>query len=137
MRIGCILTFALAAGLATAAHAQLPYPFPPQPDMFGRPQCTGDYLRSVGKQAKALERLRTAGPDTIGRLCHLIERGSTWLGGKLTEEGREELRRFLGADVDLELLGLQCRAGQDAVDQELSAILRRLRSELVRCDDTI
>jgi hypothetical protein len=134
MRILYVLAFTL---LATAAQAQLPFPFPPQPDMLGRPQCTRDYLRSVGKQAKALERLRVAGPDAIGRLCHLIEVGSKWLGAKLAEEARQELRRLLGVDADLDLLGVQCRAGQDAIDQELSAMRRQLKSELTRCDDRI
>ena len=137
MRILPVLLTALAIGLGAAAHAQLPFPFSPQPDFNSRPQCTRDYVRSVDTLATALEKLRAASPDAIGRLCSLIELGSAWLGGKLPDDAREELRKLLGVDVDLELLTAQCRAGQDNIDRELTAMLRRLKSELVRCDDTI
>jgi hypothetical protein len=138
MRILYVPILTLAAGLGTATQAQLPYPFTPgQPGYNGRPQCTKDYVRSVETQAEVLEKLRAAGPEAIDRLCTMIELGSAWLGGKLTEEAREELRKLLGVDVDLETITAQCRAGRDSIGQELTAMLQRLKAELARCDDTI
>jgi hypothetical protein len=123
-----------AAGLAAAAHAQSPLPLEPEPD-FSRPQqCTRDHLRSVQSQVEALEKLRTAGPEAVGRICGLIEMGSAWLGGELPDDLRRELRSLLGFDVDLERLITQCRTGQDAFERELIAKLARLRAEQLRCE---
>jgi hypothetical protein len=128
---------ALAASLGATAHAQLSFPFEPQPD-FSRPQqCTRDYIRSVESLVTALEKLRTAGPEAIGRMCTLVEMGRAWLGGELPDDVRRELRGLLGVDVDLKRLAEQCRAGQDGIAQELVIKLRQLRAEMARCDDTI
>lgn len=125
---------ALAASLGATAQAQLPSPFEPQPD-FSRPrQCSRDYIRSVENLVTALEKLRSAGPEAIGRMCTLVEMGRAWLGGELPEGLRRELR---GVDVDLNRLAEQCRAGQDGIAQELATKLRQLRADLARCDDTI
>jgi hypothetical protein len=131
--LGLMLAFLLAA----SAHAQLPFPFGPEPDFSKRAQCTRDYVRSVEQQAAALAKLRTAGPEALGRLCTLAEMGSAWLSGKLTDDTRKELRSLLGFDVDLDRIAQQCRAGQDALARELAAKHAQLRAELLRCDDTI
>jgi hypothetical protein len=128
---------ALATGLATGARAQLPFPFDPGPDFSRRPQCTRDYVRSIEAGAAALEKLRTDGPEAIGRFCALIEFGSAWLGDTLPEEKRKELRGLLGVDVDLDRLAAQCRTGQDSIARELTIMLRQAKAELMRCDDTI
>src|SRR5215510_2676844 len=128
---------ALAFDVGTVARAQLPLPFDPEPDFNRRPQCTRDYIRSIEAQAAALEKLRTAGPEALGRVCTLIEMGSTWLGGKLPDDARKELRSLLGVDVDIERLAVQCRAGQETIQRELTLKLRQTKAELLRCDDTI
>jgi hypothetical protein len=128
---------ALASGAGTTARAQAPFPFAPEPDFSRRPQCTRDYLRSVQSQAEALEKLRTAGPEAIGRICTMIEAGSAWLGGKLPDDARKELRGLLGVDIDIDQLAAQCRTGQDVIEREITSKLRQLKAELVRCDDTI
>jgi hypothetical protein len=94
-------------------------------------------VRSVKQLVAALEKLRTSGPETVGRLCSLVEMGSAWLGGELPEDVRKELRSLLGVDVDLKRMADQCRAGQDGIAHELAGKIRQLRAELVRCDDTI
>jgi hypothetical protein len=120
-----------------AARAQLPLPIDPEPDFSRRPQCTRDYVRSVEQQAAALEKLRTAGPEAVGQLCTLIEMGSAWLGGDLPDDVRRELRGLLGFDVDLKQISTQCRTGQGSLERELAIKLRRLKAELLRCDDTV
>jgi hypothetical protein len=137
MRILYVTVVALACGAGTMARAQPPLPFDPEPDFSRRAQCTRDYLRSVQSQAEALEKLRTAGPEALGRVCTMIELGSAWLGGKLPDDTRKQLRDLLGVDVDVEQLAAQCRAGQGAIERELTMRLRQLRAELVRCDDTV
>jgi hypothetical protein len=94
-------------------------------------------VQSVRRLEETLEKLRTAGPEAVGRVCTMIEMGSILLGGKLPDGIRQELRTLLGHDVDLERIMAQCRAGQDAVEREIAASLGRARSELVRCSDTI
>ncbi|MBO0765740.1 MAG: hypothetical protein J2P50_14300 [Hyphomicrobiaceae bacterium] len=141
MRMPCAILLAAtalaAADLATGARAQLPFPFDPAPEFMRPPQCTRSYLRSIQDQAAALERLRTEGPEAIGRFCALIEFGSSWLGNKLPDDKRKELRGLLGIDVDLDRLAAQCRTGQDAIARELAVMLRHAKAELLRCDDTI
>jgi hypothetical protein len=94
-------------------------------------------VRSVQDRAAALERLRTDGPEAVGRFCGLIEFGSAWLGDKPPEDKRKELRRLLGIDVDLDQLAARCRTGQDEIARELAIMLRQAKAELMRCDDTI
>jgi hypothetical protein len=133
-------TFLAAAALTAAgsgAGAQPPSPFDQAPDFMQRPQCTRAYVRSIQDQAAALERLRTDGPEAVGRFCGLIEFGSAWLGNKPPEDKRKELRRLLGIDVDLDQLAARCRTGQDAIARELAIMLRQAKAELMRCDDTI
>jgi hypothetical protein len=135
MRIPYVPFFvALGLGLGTAAHAQLPFPFS-EPDFSTRPQCTKERTRLLEQQAEALEKLRSQGPEAIGRLCMLISMGSAWLGRE--PEMRGKLRELLGVDIDLERAEQQCRAGQDNIARELTTIIARLRAEILRCDDTI
>jgi hypothetical protein len=137
MRIAYVLMLAFSVGLSATVQAQLPLPAEPEPGFSRRPQCTRDFVRSVETLVKALEKLRTSGPETLGRVCSLAEMGSAWLGGELPEGVREELRRQLGIDVDLGRIIEQCRAGQNGIEHEIAARLRQLKAELTRCDDTI
>lgn len=127
------------AGSAVAAHAQLPFPLPGQPpaDYSKRQQCTSDYVRSVQRQIAGLEKLREAGPEAVGQLCSLIELGSDWLGGELPDSTRKQLKDTFGVDIDLRYIRMQCRVGQGNLDRELMSRLGYLKSELVRCNDTI
>lgn len=130
---------AVAIGLVGVAQAQLPFPLPgePPPDISKRPQCTKDYVSSVHKQITGLETLRTAGPDTVGYVCSLIEMGSNWLGGELSDATRKQLKDSLGFDVDLRFIRTQCRVSQGNLDRELMTQIGYLKAELVRCNDTI
>ena len=105
--------------------------------MSKRPQCTSAYVRSVERQVAAMQKLRSAGPGGGHRLCTLIELGSAWLGGELPEDLRRQLKDTLGFDVDLRRIAAQCRIGQGNLERELISRLGFLRSELVRCNDTI
>ena len=102
MRTLTLLVLIFAALLGASAHAQLPLPFEPEPDFSKRAPCSRDYVRSVEQQAAALAKLRTAGPEAIGRVCGLAEMGGAWLSGKLTDDQRRQLRSLLGFDVDLD-----------------------------------
>jgi hypothetical protein len=130
---------ALVLALASSAAAQLPLPFPgePNPDMNKRAQCTQDYLKSLDQQITALEKFRSAGPEAVGQVCALIELGSDWLGGDLPESTRKQLKDKLGFDIDLRFIRTQCRVSQGNLDRELTTRLGYLKSELVRCNDTI
>jgi hypothetical protein len=129
----------LLAGLAGPATAQLSFPFPgqPEPDLSRRPQCTGDYRRSVEQQIAVLDKLRAAGPEAVGQVCSLIEFGSNWLGGELPDGMRKQLKETLGIDIDLRFIRTQCRVSQGNLDRELMTQQGFLKSELVRCNDTI
>jgi hypothetical protein len=127
----------LILGLGATAQAQLPFPFGPEPDFSERWQCSKDYVRSVQRQLEVMEKLRSAGPEAVGRICTLIEMGSAWLGGELPDAMRQELRSLLGVDVDLERVKAQCRVGQDSLKRELAARLAQMKAELARCDDTV
>src|SRR5262245_34550758 len=139
MRLLHVALVALAAAFGGAAHAQLPFPLPgqPGPDLSNRPQCSAAYVRSVEEQVAAMEKLRTAGPEVMSQLCSLIELGNTWLGGELSDERRKRFRDLLGFEVDLARMAAQCRTGQGNLEREIISHLGYLRSELVRCDDTI
>jgi hypothetical protein len=131
--------FAVAVGIAGIAQAQLPFPLPgePAPDISKRPQCTKAYVQSVLKQLTGLETFRTAGPDAVGYMCSLVEMGSNWLGGEFSDATRKQLKDTLGFDIDLRLIRTQCRVSQGNLDRELMTQIGYLKSELVRCNDTI
>jgi hypothetical protein len=135
----CGAVFAVAVGVAGIAQAQLPFPLPgePLPDISKRPQCTKAYVQSVQKQLGGLESFRTAGPDAVGYMCSLVEMGSNWLGGELSDATRKQLKDTLGFDIDLRLIRTQCRVSQGNLDRELMTQIGYLKSELVRCNDTI
>jgi hypothetical protein len=131
-----LVVLAVSLGLGAAAQAQeLPFPFGPAPDLGKPAQCTKDRVHMLGQQLEALEKLRSAGPEAIGRICGLIAMGSAWLGKD--PEARGKLRELLGVDVDLERAEAQCRAGQNTIATELTTAIARLKAELLRCDDTI
>lgn len=134
-----LAALALVVGLVGPASAQLPFPMPgqPQPDLGKKAQCTKEYVKSIEQQIAGLEKLRTAGPETVGQVCSLIEMGSDWLGGELPEGVRKQLKDVLGVDIDLRFIKTQCRVGQGNLDRELLSQLGFLKSELVRCNDTI
>jgi hypothetical protein len=123
MKHRLVAALTLAAALVGSARADPPFPLPgqPGPDLGQRPPCTGAYTRSIARQAAALERLRRTGPEAMHRLCTMIELGSA----------------FLGLDADLARIATQCRDGQGGLERELIGRLRFLRSELIRCNDTI
>jgi hypothetical protein len=130
-----VLGLGLGLTLGRSVHAQLPFPFGPEPDYSQRPLCPKERVRVLQQQLEALEKLRSSGPEAIGRICALIAMGSAWLGRE--PEARSKLRDLLGFDIDLERAETQCRAGQDAMARELTTIIARLRAELLRCDDTV
>lgn len=137
-RLFTLAAVAAGAALIGPAHAQLPFPLPqPQPEMGKPAQCTKSYLKSVEGQIATLEKLRTTGPETIGQVCSLIEMGSNWIGGELPESIRKQIKDSLGIDVDLRFIKAQCRVGQGNLDRELITQLGFLKSELIRCNDTI
>jgi hypothetical protein len=128
----------LAAGLAGSASAQLPFGGPPPiPDVGKMAQCTKAYLKSVESQIAAFEKLRTSGPEFVGQICTLIESGSNIIGGELPDSTRQQLKGLLGFDIDLRFIKTQCRVSQGNLDRELMTQLGFLRSELVRCNDSI
>jgi hypothetical protein len=129
----------LVISLSSAAGAQLPFPLPnpSEPDLSKKPQCTKEYTRSIETQITGFEKFRTAGPEFVGQICTLIETGSSWLGGELPDTTRHKLKDMLGFDIDLRFIKAQCRLGQGNLDRELMTHLGFLRSELVRCNDTI
>ena len=134
------VALAVFAVLTGAAQAQFPFPLPgqPQPDYSKRSQCTADYVRSVEKEIAGLEKFQTLAPDAVGQVCSLIEWGSSWFsGGELPESTRKQIKDMLGFDVDLRLIRTQCRVGQGNLDRELMTRMGYLKSELVRCNDTI
>ena len=132
-------TLALAAGLSGSASAQMPFPFggpqAPEPGKFAK--CTKEYVKSVEEQVAAMEKLRASGPDLVGQVCTLIESGSAILGGELPDGIRQQLKGMLGFDIDLRFIRTQCRVSQGNLDRELMTQQGFLKSELVRCNDTI
>jgi hypothetical protein len=131
------LAVALAAILAAPATAQLPFGTPPLPESGVRRQCNKDYLAALEAQAKAVAKLRSAGPQFVGEICSVIEQGSALFGGELPDGMRRQLKDLLGLDVDLRFIKTQCRIGQGNLDRELTTQLGFLKSEMIRCNDSI
>jgi hypothetical protein len=132
-----LFAVALAAVLAGPATAQLPFGTPPLPESGVRRQCSKDYLASLEAQAKAVEKMRTAGPEFVGEICSVIEQGSALFGGELPDGMRRQLKDLLGFDIDLRFIKTQCRFGQGNLDRELTTQLGFLKSEIIRCNDGI
>jgi hypothetical protein len=134
--IAMVVAFSALSG---SAGAQMPLPFggPQRPENGKMPQCTKAYVKSVEDQIKAMEKLRATGPELVGQVCSLIESGSAWLGGELPDGIRKQIKDMLGVDVDLRFIKAQCRLGQGNLDREVMTEIGYLRSELIRCNDTI
>lgn len=128
---------ALAAVLAGPATAQLPFGTPPLPESGVLRQCSKDYVASLEAQAKAIAKMRTAGPELVGEICSMIEQGSALIGGELPDGMRRQLKDLFGFDVDLRFIKTQCRIGQGNLDRELTTQLGFLKSEIGRCSDSI
>jgi hypothetical protein len=135
-RLACLAVLMLVASLAGPAHAQFPFGTP-RPDMSQAPQCTKDYLKGVQQQLDMMEKLRSTGPEFVGQICSLIEGGSALIGGELPDSLRQQLKNTLGFDIDLRFIKTQCRVGQGNLDREMMTEIGRLKSELLRCNDTI
>jgi hypothetical protein len=129
----------VVAGLSGPAVAQMPLPFggPQRPQNGRMPQCTPAYVKSVEAQIKAMEKLRATGPELVGQICSLIESGSAWIGGELPDNIRQQIKGMLGVDVDLRFIKAQCRLSQGNLDREVMTDIGYLKSELIRCNDTI
>ena len=127
----------LVAGLAGAASAQIPFPFGGPPEPGKMPQCSAAYVKSVETQIAGMQKLRSAGPEFVGQLCTLIESGSAIVGGELPDSTRQQIKSLLGVDIDLRFIKTQCRVSQGNLDRELMSQIGYLKSELVRCNDTI
>ena len=129
----------VVAGLAGSAAAQMPFPFggTPSPELGKAETCTKDYVKSVEAQIAAMEKLRTSGPEFVGQICTLIESGSAIVGGELPDSVRQQLKGLLGVDVDLRFIKTQCRVSQGNLDREVMSNIGFLKSELMRCNDTI
>lgn len=132
-----VLAVALVAVVAAPATAQLPFGTPPLPESGVRRQCNKDYLATLEAQAKAVAKLRSAGPRFVGEICSVIEQGSALVGGELPDGMRRQLKDLLGLDVDLRFIKTQCRIGQGNLDRELTTELGFLKSEIIRCTDSI
>jgi hypothetical protein len=134
LRVAATLLF--AAALSGSARAELPFPFgPTEPGKLA--QCTKAYVQSVENAISAMEKLRSAGPAFVGRICTLIESGSDLLGGELSESTRQQIKGLLGVDVDLRFIKTQCRVSQGNLDREVMSQIGYLKSELMRCTTTI
>jgi hypothetical protein len=134
-RLASLAVLMLVASLAGPAQAQSPFGTP-RPDM-GKPQCNKDYLKGIQQQLDVMEKLRASGPELVGQICTLIEGGSALIGGELPDSLRQQLKSTLGFDVDLRFIKTQCRVGQGNLEREFMTEIGRLKSELLRCNDTI
>lgn len=126
-----ILAVAALAILSGQADAQMPFDGPR--DFSKQTACTKDYVAGIDLQVKALEKMRTAGPELVGQVCTLIEQGSGIVGGELSDTTRQRLKGMLGFDLDLRFIKAQCRQGQGNLDRELLTELGYLKSEQIRC----
>ena len=127
--------FAALLGCAGIASAQSFFSLP-RPEGGKQAECTKEYQQNLDLQIAAMEKLRTSGPEMVGHVCTLIEQGSAWLGGELSDSTRQRLKGLLGIDIDLRLIRTQCRVGQGNLDRELMTELGFLKSEQMRCKDT-
>jgi hypothetical protein len=134
-RFAGVLMLLAVALLAGPASAELP--FSQRPEFGKQRQCTKDYQKSVEAYIAGLEKLRSAGPAFVGQVCTFIESGSDIVGGELSESTRKHIKSLLGIDIDLRFIKAQCRVSQGNLDRELMTELGFLKSELVRCNDTI
>ena len=73
----------------------------------------------------------------VGQICSLIEASSDLVGGELSEATRLRIKELLGVDVDLRFIKTQCRVGQGNFDREVMSQIGYLKSERMRCNDTI
>ena len=131
-----LMAMLLVLGLCCPARAQLPLPFGPPAD-GSLPQCTKEYVKGVAAELAGMEKLRSSGPAFVGRICALIEAGSDMLGGELPEGTRQQIKGLLGVDVVLRFIRTQCRLSQGNLDREVMSQIGYLKSELMRCNDTI
>src|SRR5262245_44589774 len=127
----------LLTALAGPASAQLPFGTTPLPESGVRRQCTKDYRASLETQITLVEKMRTAGPEFVGEICSVIEQGSALIGGELPASVRQQLKDLPRLDVDLRSIEARCRTGQGNLDRELTTQLGFLKSEMVRCNDSI
>lgn len=132
-----VAALALAAPLAGAATAQLPFGAPAVPEAGLERQCSKDYVTALEAEARVVEKLRTAGPEFVGQICQIIEQGSALVGGELSEGTRQQIKTLFGFDLDLRFIKAQCRIGQGNLDRELTTRLGFLKSEIYRCNDSI
>jgi len=133
-----LLPLLLSVGLSGAARAQFSLPYgggPPESGIL--PQCSKAYVKSIEEQIAGMEKLRATGPALVGQICSLIEAGSDILGGELPEATRQRIKDLLGVDVDLRFIKTQCRVGQGNFDREVMTQIGYLKSERMRCNDTI
>jgi hypothetical protein len=133
-----LLPLLLTVGLGGAARAQFPLPFgggPPESGIL--PQCNKAYVKSIEEQIAGMEKLRASGPALVGQICSLIEASSDLVGGELSEATRQRIKELLGVDVDLRFIKTQCRVGQGNLDREVMSQIGYLKSERMRCNDTI
>ncbi|MHA4875606.1 hypothetical protein, partial [Enterococcus faecium] len=65
-----VVTAAMLLALAGQTRAQMPFEGPR--DMSKPPACTKDYIAGLDLQVKALDKVRTAGPELVGQVCTLI-----------------------------------------------------------------
>jgi hypothetical protein len=133
-----LLPLLLTVGLGGAARAQFPLPFGGGPPESGiPPQCSRAYVKSIEEQIAGMEKLRASGPALVGQICSLIEASSDLVGGELSEATRQRIKELLGVDVDLRFIKTQCRVGQGNLDREVMSQIGYLKSERMRCNDTI
>jgi hypothetical protein len=50
---------------------------------------------------------------------------------------RQQIKTWLGVDVDLRFVETQCRVSQGNLDREVMSQIGYLKSERMRCNDTI
>jgi hypothetical protein len=135
--LALLASLLLTSTVVGPATAQLPFGTPPLPESGVRRQCSKDYLKSLEAQVAMLEKMRSTAPEFVGEICKMIESGSALIGGELPDSTRQQLKDWLGFDIDLRFIKAQCRIGQGNLDRELTTQLGFLKSEIIRCNDSI